>query len=85
MRIKSVDEIAILLDKDVKEIFSRLLNLESKELIQVQNITQAMAKLQSYYWRQEIPYTGEDATLPALWKRTILLHKDQAIHHMACR
>ena len=78
MRIKSVDEIASILDKDVKEIFSRLLSLESKELIQVQNITQAMAKLQSYYWRQEVPYTDEEATLPALWNRTILLHKEEA-------
>jgi acyl-coenzyme A synthetase/AMP-(fatty) acid ligase len=77
MRIKSIDEIANILNMEAKEIFRRVLDLESKELIQVQNVTQSMAKLQAYYWRQEVPYTNNDATLQALWKRTILLHKEK--------
>lgn len=76
-RIKTISEIAGILNADVEEIFARIKNLESKEVVQMQNISHAMAKLQYYYCRQEVPYSGSESTLPTLWKRAVLLHRDQ--------
>ncbi len=77
MRIKTVCEISAKLNLHEEEIFSRLKNLESKEVIQLQNISEAMARLQYYYSRQEVPYTSKESTLPGLWKQAQALHHDQ--------
>jgi acyl-coenzyme A synthetase/AMP-(fatty) acid ligase/SAM-dependent methyltransferase/uncharacterized protein YbaR (Trm112 family) len=76
MRIKTVSEISAILNLHEDEIFSRLKDLESKEVVQLQNISEAMAKLQNYYSHQEFPHTSNQSTLPALWKKAQLLHHD---------
>ena len=75
-RLKSVSQIAGILRLDTQELFERLKKLEDKEIVQVQNISHAMAKLQFYYGNQQVPSAGK-ATLPELWNRTVLLHGEE--------
>ena len=74
MRVRTLQGIASILEMPVAAIFGRILSLESKELLQIQNISPAMAALQSYYCTQEVPRLTRDATLSALWKRAVQLH-----------
>jgi len=72
-RFKTTSEIAEILKVDRTELFERLLELERKELVQIQNISQAMAKLQRFYSSQELP---REHTLSALWQTAVALHDE---------
>lgn len=78
IRHKTVSQIAAILKRDVADIFNGALKMESKELVQLQNVSAAMARLQSYYSTQQVPYASDEATLTQLWRRTVRLHGDRS-------
>lgn len=77
LRLKNVSEIAAALSLDPALVLQRLLRMESKELVQLQNVSQGMAQLQSFYSSQEVPPVGQNASLISLWKGTMALHQDR--------
>ena len=76
-RLKTVSEIASISGFDRADVFKKLLNLESRELIQIQNISPAMAALQSFYSTQRVTYHAKEETLFHLWRNAIRLHGER--------
>jgi len=76
LRLKTVSEIASILNRDSSEIFERLREMEEKELVQMQNISSAMAMLQRYYSQQDVSACS-DATLTNLWLKAVSLHGEK--------
>ncbi len=75
-RFKTVSQIAPILKLNSGEVFNRLQIMEAKELIQLQNVSPAMARLQDFYCQQNVSRCGE-ATLTNLWHHAVSLHGEK--------
>lgn len=75
-RFKTVSQIASIMKRDSSDVFDRLQNMEAKELIQMQNVSPAMARLQDFYCQQNVSRCGE-ATLTNLWQEAVSLHTEK--------
>ena len=75
-RLKTISQIASILKRNSDEVFRRLQNMEAKELIQMQNVSPAMARLQHYYCHQDISACTQ-ATLTNLWNQAVSLHREK--------
>jgi acyl-coenzyme A synthetase/AMP-(fatty) acid ligase/SAM-dependent methyltransferase len=76
-RFKTVREIIAKLNKDSTEIFRKMERLQNLELLQIQNVSRSMAKLQSVFCTQKLPFMGTEATLSSLWERAVALHHNK--------
>ena len=67
LRQRTVWEIADKIHLDAAGTFQRLMELERREIVQVQNVSPAMARLQSFYSTQRLASDPKEETLNHLW------------------